>query len=373
MFSIPMKKTHERIAGLRQRIHNMPEDMQRAEIDAELEKNWNEVMGKAEKYVQGQNILANGGWFSTMSLGNWVTLCAEAGVEIVPSRLGAVINPLMIFDISMNGMTDRQMEAFSTFLQGFQDIAEDEIIRFDTSAPGEVKAIMALGRDSGASPAWKGYTRNETGIVFPKVTDERLVTNLMENPENASPVWIRKWIEPVMMQGCRDTGYQNAVIPEDRMAEGETLPEGTGDLFPCEWRVYVENGEIQAISNYYTAIDRGASEEDERTALAMAAEAKRATEALLTVIRETGAIPHHPRYEHRDGFDADGIHFSLDFLEARDDSAPMGRRLVMIEGGPAHLRNPNWGAHPTCFGVSTPPAGLALSVDDIRPLSALDA
>ncbi len=201
--------------------------------------------------------------------------------------------------------------------------------------------------------------------------DKRLVDNLLANPENASPVWIRKWIEPMMLKGDRDKGYQSAVMPKDRLAEGESLPAGSGDLFPCEWRVYVKDGAIKAISNYYTSIARGETAEDEEIALEMARQARRATERLLAKLAEIKAIPHHPMYEHRDDLDPDGIHFSLDFIEARDDTAPMGRRLIMIEGGPAHLRNPNWGAHPTCFGVETDPEGLALSITDIRPMDTI--
>lgn len=372
MFSMPLQKIQQRIRDIAQRTHNQPDDMQKAAIEEELERGWQEVMGKAEQYVQGAHILERGGWFSTMSLGNWTTLCEAVGVEMVPSRLGAVVDPVTIFDIAQNGLREERMDEMQSFLQGFQDIAEDEIVRFDTSAPSEVKAAMTLGRDTGATPAWSGYTRNESGIVFPKFQDERLVRNMMENPENHSPVWIRKWIEPVMMQGCRNTGWQRAVFPEDRLEDGQSLPEGTGDLFPCEWRVYVKNGEIVAISNYYTAIDRGLTPEDEEIALAMASQARHAAQALLAKLAEVGATPHHPMYEHRDGFDPDGIHFSLDFMEARDDTAPMGRRLVMLEGGPAHLRNPNWGAHPCCFGIEHEPEGLALSAEDIRPLSALD-
>lgn len=351
----------------------MSEDARNAEIEKELEKNWQEVMGKAEQYRQGPDILERGGWFSTMSLGNWMVLCDAAGVETIPSRLGGVVNPVMILDIAENGLKDCWMSDLQAFLQGFQDIAEDEVIRFDVSAPSEVKAAMTLGRDGGETPAWKGYDRKASGHVFPHITDKRLVDNLMANPENSSPVWIRKWVEPVMLPGDRDKGYQKAVLPEHRMPDGEHLPEGSGSLFPCEWRVYVKNGRIVAISNYYTAISRGDTPEDEAIALEMARQARAATERLLEGLDTCKAIPHHPMYEHRETLDPDGVHFTLDFLEARDDTAPTGRRLVMIEGGPAHLRNPNWGAHPTCFGVKIDPDGLALSVDDIRPLASLDA
>lgn len=367
MLSMPLAKIQQRIKDRLARSHNLPKEIQDAAIQEELDRGWEETMGKAENYRQGANILREGGHFSTMSLGNWLTLCEVAGVPMVPTRFAAAVNPVMVFALSQGHDPAPFMDDLQTFLPAFQDIGDNEIVRFDTSAPTEVKAVMTLGRDTGATPAWKGYTRNDNGIVFPQMHDERLVTLLMENPENSSPVWIREWVEPVMMTGDRNTGWQRAVMPADRMAEGQSLPEGAGNQFPCEWRVYVKNGEVVAISNYYTAIDRGVGD-DEPIALAMAQEAKTHADALLAVLKEHNAIPHHPMYEHRDDLDPDAVHFSLDFLEVADEAAPMGRRLVMLEGGPAHLRNPNWGAHPCCFGPSQDPKGLALSADDIRPL-----
>jgi len=372
MLSMPLHKIAARIRERVARTHNMPKEMARIEIEAEIERGWAETMGKAEKYVQGRFLVERGGWFSAMSLGNWITLCEEADVEMIPSRFAGMLNPVLVFDMTMNGFSEKWMDDLQHIAGAIQDIGEDEILRFDTSAPTEVKAIMTLGRDSGAAPAWRGYTRNAAGIAFPVLRDKRLADTLMSNPEDRSPLWIRKWVEPVMMSGDRNKGYQSAVMPEHRISEGQSLPEGTGNLFPCEWRVYVKNGEITAISNYYTSIARGTDAQDEQIALAMARQCRVQTRKLLDVIARTGAVPHHPMYEHRDGLDPDAIHFSLDFIEARDDSAPMGRRLMMIEGGPAHLRNPNWGAHPTCFGVAQEPEGLALSIDDIRALSALD-
>lgn len=370
MFSMPLSKIRQRLQDRVARSHNLPKELQDAAIQEELDRGWDEIMGKAENYRQGSHILDGDCHFSTMSLGNWITLCETAGVPMAPSRFAATINPVTVFALSAGHDPAQFMDDLQQFIPAFQDIEDDEIIRFDTSAPNEVKALMTLGRADGETPAWRGYRRNDSGIVFPQMSDERLVSNLMANPENSSPVWIRKWVEPVMMTGCRTTGWQRAVMPEDRLKDGETLPAGAGDLFPCEWRVYVKNGEITAISNYYTAIDRGVGD-DAPIALAMAAEARDHAQSLLDTIKSLNVVPHHPMYEHRDDLDPDAIHFSLDFLEVADETAPMGRKLIMLEGGPAHLRNPNWGAHPCCFGPARDPKGLALSADDIRPLECL--
>ena len=373
MFAMPMKKLGERIRAVAARSHNMPEDMRKAAIQDEIDAGWNETMGKAETYVQGAHILEHGGYFSTLSLGNWHTLCEAADVEVVPARVVAVINPIHAFDIHMNGVSDSNIEMLQKISNGIQDIAEDEILRFDSCISSIIKVQMTLGRDSGAVPSVTGWFRTPDGTVLPELHDERIVPVLMEDPQNAAPVWARKWIPPVMMQGNARAGYQTAMQPEHQLAEGDDLPAGAGDLFPCEWRVFVKDGAVKAIGNYYPQIARGTDPEDEKAALAMAAEAREMAERLIAKIHELAAIPHHPRYELRDGFNPDGMHFSLDFLEVEDSTRPSGRRLVMLEGGPAHLRAPNWGAHPVSFGTAREPEGLALSSTDIRPLTVLDA
>ena len=374
MFSMPMKKVAERIRAVSRRTHNMPEDMRRAEIQSELDANWDRLMGKAETYLQGAHILEQGGHFSCLSMGNWHTLCEAAGIEITPGRVVAVINPVEAFDAQMIGVNERNMGFLHAITNGIQDIAEDEILRFDACVSGEMKAEIGAGRVSGGVVETKGWRRREDGVVFPEMPDQRIVQQMMDDPQNAAPVWVRKWVEPVMLPGSADAGYAAArQAHEAELEEGQTLASDAGDLFPCEWRVFVRNGAVVAVGNYYPQIARGTTPEDEAVALAMVAEAKRAAETLVARLAEAGAIPHHPRYEDRDGFDPDGVHFSLDFLEVEDADAPHGRRLVMIEGGPAHLRNPNWGAHPVSFGVAEEPSGIALSTADIRPRADLDA
>lgn len=372
MFSMPIAAINKRLTDAFARMHNMPEDMKKDETQILLDTTWDEIMGKAETYVQGPHIIERGGYFSTLSLGNWMTLCNAADVEIVPSRLAAVVNPVFLFSVAMNGLHEDQMEEMSEFLGGFQDIEEDEIVRFDTGAGTPLKTELTLGRADGSCPAYRGYNTRGT-TVFPDFDDQRIINLMMECTDAQAPVWIRKWVEPAMMEGNATAGYRSAVLPgESTLPEGETITGGWGNLFPCEWRVFVLNGEVTAVGNYYPQVSRGLTPEDETRALAMARAAKEAAQRLIAKMRDLHAIPHSPKYEMRPGFDADAIHFSLDFLEVEDDTAPEGRRLVMIEGGPAHLRNPNWGAHPVAFGTAKAPEGVALSTSDIRPLSVLD-
>jgi hypothetical protein len=293
---------------------------------------------------------------------------------VIPSRLACVVDPVFLLDVSMNGLRDNRMDEMQSFLGGFQDIEDDEIVRFDSCASSELKSEITLGRATGTIPDNRGYTRKGE-IVFPDFQNDRIIEQTMEDPQNQAPVWIRKWVEPVMMEGDATAGYRSAVPAghPGELAEDEYLPEGAGTLFPCEWRVFVKNGEVSAVGNYYPQISRGDTPEDEEIALAMVTQARDAARRLIQEIKTANAIPHHPRYELRKGFDPDGIHFSLDFVEVSDDAAPMGRRLVMIEGGPAHLRGPIWGAHPVSFGTSVEPVGIALSLSDIRSRADLES
>lgn len=89
---------------------------------------------------------------------------------------------------------------------------------------------------------------------------------------------------------------------------------------------------------------------------------------MIDAVREAGAVAHHPQYEDhlRKGVDPDGGHFTIDFMEAEDASAPFGRRIVMVDAGVGHLRNPPFGAHPVSFGGDKDPEGVAFGLGDVR-------
>jgi len=370
MLPMSLKPIEDRIRALVARTHNLTKEMREAALKEEIEKGWRDSMGKAERYVRGVYILERGGHFNTLSLGNWVTVAEAAGIETIPTRLACVVDPVMLMQVAMHGVSDTSLDGMSKFIGSLQSMREDEILRFDPCAAGEFKQIFAFGRADNGLPPFTGIARTEHGI-FPVLEDQRLLDQFIGNPENEMPVWLRRWVAPVMMEGDARVGHMVANLPEHRPGPDDEMPRGTGNLYPCEWRVFVLHGEIAAIGNYYPQISRGHTEEDLAVALRMAAEARAATSRIISLIRDCGAIPHHPRYEMREGFDPDAIHFSIDFIEAEDADAPDGRRLVLLEGGPAHLRHPHWGANPVSFGTEAAPAGLALGPGNIRPLESL--
>lgn len=380
MFALPVQALNDRLRALHRRLHNMPEDMARETLEAHLEETWQDAMGKAERYAEGPQILEAGGHFSTMSLGNWLTVAHAAGLPAVPTRLAGVVDPLMVFDIARNGVSEKWMAPMQELLGGVQDIRDDQIVRFDACATAALKGAMTEGRGTGdAGAPVRGWRRTEAGVVMIDLADDRLVHHLMENPANASPVWVRDWVSAAMRPGDPALGLTRAAPSAAQTLSDEEAPAGERALYPCEWRVFVQDGRVIAVGNYYPQIHRGMTADgapdpdDAARARRMAGQARDATDRVLAVLRDHGAIPHHPKYEMRDGFDPDGMHFSLDFIEVADDDAPDGRRLMLLEGGPAHLRAPNWGAHPVSFGLTQAPRGYAPGLDDVQPLTVLDA
>lgn len=391
MFSMPKIAIERRIRALRARLGNLPEAEMKAALEEGMEDQWAQIMGKAEAYVQGGDVLEKGGHFSAASTGNWFLIADAAGVNRIPAEVISVVSPILLFDAYtnlLNAASQEQIdaffarndEAFSRFVNDIQRVGENQIIRYDTGADSRLKAQLALGRSEGTIPEFRGY-RKTPNALLPDF-DERIVEHLMENPENQSPVWARDWVEPRMSAGDRGNAFSYMLKPEDvarasdpmtpedqagkidvnaeRPDYGDVPSEGT--LFPHEWRVFVRDGEVKGVGNYYTQISRAKTPEDEQdaaeTAMAIVAMAQR----MVDLIKDKGAIPHHPQYEDpsRKGFSPDAGHFTLDFMETADG------RIVLVDAGVGHLRNPPFGAHPVSFGAAKEPEGVAFGLGDVR-------
>lgn len=397
MFSLPSLAVTRKILQLRNRFGNLPEDEMREAMEEGMETQWDALMSKAESYVQGEEVLEKGGHFSAASCGNWFLIADAAGVERVPGRVVSVISSTLVMSAYMNLMNAKDEaqraaffeahgDEFGRFFNDLQVVEEDEVLRFDTGADGRLKHELAFGRENGLIPEFKGYQRRD-GVVVPDF-DERIVDHAMANPENQSPVWARKWVELAMLEGDREQGFiytlnksdmERAMDPmSDEQNSGDIgvdeeqvsyagAPE-TGNKFPREWRVFVKNGEIRAIGNYYTQIARARTAEDEQDAAQAVVDVHEAASRMLAIIKEKVAIPHHPQYEDptRKDFDPDAIHFTIDFAEVVDPEHPLGRRVVLMDAGVGHLRNPPFGANPVSFGSRQEPEGVAFAFGDVR-------
>lgn len=391
MFSLPKASIERHLRALRARLGNLPEADMKEAYAAGMESEWDRMMAKAENYVQGPDVLEKGGHFSAASVGNWFLVADAAGVERVPAEVVSVVSPVLMMDMYtnlMNAESQEQIDAFfarngdefSRLVNDLQRIGPNQIVRYDTSADGRLKAQLALGRDTGEIPEFKGYRQTPTAIL--PDFDERILQLLMENPENSSPVWARDWVVPRMSSGTRENAFSYTVnaadleraadpmTPDDEAGNVGVDPQrmdygdhaSDGNLFPHEWRVFIRNGEVRAVGNYYTQISRATTEDDLIEAAQTVMEIRNMAQRIVDVLKEKEAVPHHPQYEDasRLRFDPDAGHFTLDFMETADG------RIILVDAGVGHLRNPPFGAHPVSFGAEKEPEGVAFGLGDIR-------
>lgn len=319
------------------------------------------------------------GTFDSCDLRHWIVLAEMAGVPVIPAReilaldgdeMAALTGPVQIPDQVMDRIrkglrmafpapsghaeepaSAREVErirqrAVEKTLDAGDLIPPGHVVRTAICGPNTMKALAGTGtlRDQDTAAAFDGVTvgcgwvreGNRTRI---DVTDERFVALQARGHEDTFRFLIRPWFEA----GRRNEGI------DPHFGTGPNAAQS----WPAEWRVYVRNGEVVAVGNYYAwagSVDSDAA----RGAL----KAKRAAEKILDVMRERGVEPvttdlfisHWHKgsgevseileYQNRE-FPLEDLHFTLDFIEGVDGEA------VLLEGGPPHL--PTGLAHPTAF------------------------
>lgn len=328
---------------LKQRFHNMPDDMRREAMEQAMEetvgKAFDAATAKCHHYAAGANLLEPRdrlAHFNTLSLGNWMELCHSAGIACVPARLAGVMRPTAAFGLSMGDvdtMTEADRAALSDISAALAGAGPNDVLRWDA---GMGERIKVFGQASLAPIGEaRGWAETQEGHRLPVFGSERLSNMFLAwpdpNPHNGMPCWIRPWTDARRIPAI--------------------APDGEDILTPVEWRVYVRDGEPVAVSSFYPSLADAPGDRDlEEMALALDA-----TRNLLGLMKEARLAPHHPRYELRDDLDPDAVHFTVDFLALPGEQAS----ILMLEAGPAHLRNPNFGASPCCFGPSIPPRGIA--------------
>jgi hypothetical protein len=320
------------IAEVKNRTHNLPEEMQREAMSDAISEDFDRAVEKCADYRMGDSILKNGGYFNTLGLGNWLSIAASAGIEAVPARLLSATSTIDLFAICMGhkGGVEKRLSAFDADLSKIKD---SEILRFDACAYSGLKASLSEGRPK-IGDDQKGWKRRDSGEVDYAVCD-RLVDSFLNNPEPHMVAWARPIVDPLLRQGWSSTSG----------APGE---------WPKEWRVYVEAGEVVGVSNYY--LQSSATDGE----IPQAEKAISLTQQIIDALKQSSAYPHHPRYEGARNTETQS--FSADWMEIN------GGGMFLVEAGPAHLRSPNWGAHPCCFDHRKGVYGMALALGDNRPL-----
>lgn len=338
MMLLDPNKLNDEIERARAVGHNLPPDMLGDRIAESIGDYFDKVTEKCHSYVIGDQILDQGGHFDVISLGNWMSIAARVGVPTVPTRIIHVMNTLHAFSMSMGN--DHQgrpefLDMDNAFMDRLQYVLPNEMLRFDQCASMWTKSALSEGESNLSGPAM-GWV-SEKGRIVP-VMCERLSRQFLESTSEHTLVHAREIVKP-------------------RTRTGWTINGKPGE-WPIEWRVYVEDGDVVGVSNYYP---QSPSQMSADTADQIRMCVHR-TREIVAALREAEAYPHHPRYE---GVFENDPTFTLDFIVTSDD-------VLLIEGGPGHVFDPPWGAHPCCFNPVKGIRGLALGPGDTVELPVYD-
>lgn len=230
------------------------------------------------------------GSFPAASLRAWLSIAQCCGVPHVPAQYEAAlpIEPLLRFDAPIEG-TQEVLAA----LQYLNEKVEDgRMLRWDCCAPWGVKCAMGNG--------FKQPSRSEMAL---DPGDPRAFDLIYDFPAEDIEVFSRPWVHAMMFED-----------------------------FPVEFRVFIEEGKVVGVSNYYPQ----RALPDHPRIRQMVSEITRYAQRMVQKAKDRDLRPWMPRVAaaHQPSFSA-----TLDFLVLSS------ARVVLLEGGPGF----GFGAHPCCF------------------------
>ncbi len=228
------------------------------------------------------------GTFPAASLVAWLGLAERAGIPAVRAEVVETLN----IDAVLRS-DDPQAEGAPQVIARLEAINEGlpvgEMLRWDCCAGFEIKAALSEGRLPEGGECQVGL-------------DPRSFDLLYEFPAESIAVVQRPWVKAQGLDG-----------------------------YPVEFRVYVAQGKIHAVANYYLQRplpDSPAIQEAVQAAM-------RSTQALIAQAQQEALAPAMPGQNDPQG-DWAG---TLDFLVAEDG------QVLFLEAGPGW----GWGAHPCVF------------------------
>lgn len=230
--------------------------------------------------------------FCPVSLEDWLQVCKEAKVPTVPAtRIAAMGREDYLSFDSPGEHQDRLRAAMREVEAALQP---GHMLRFDCCAPIETKSRLARGLHE-----W------HPDMNLFVLDDSRLFDIIWEYPKDEVPIWGRPW--------------QDAQIVDE---------------YPVEYRAFVTDGQLAGISSYYPQRPLPLFQQhlDDVRAL---------TQRLIDHVPtpflwlESLFLPEFGKKH-----DLNGVHFTADFIAARDT-----QEILFLEGGPPH----ELGAHPCCF------------------------
>lgn len=229
--------------------------------------------------------------FCPVSLADWLALSTTAGVPHVPAQLVTTLNRC---DCAMFDQPGPHQERLGLAFADMQNASKpNHMMRFDFCSSSETKYRLANGLHQ-----WDPAVRELT------IDDPRVFDIMMEFPKERIPVWQRPWIDAAILDG-----------------------------YPVEYRVFVNDGRIAGISNYYP--QRPLPRDDQQIQRVRELTHQLISAAQPPFLWNTGLLSRH-FHETRD---PDNVHFTADYIVASDDE------VLFLEGGTPH----ELGAHPCCF------------------------
>ena len=229
--------------------------------------------------------------FCPVSLTDWLELCRKTGVPHVPAENIATIQAQDWLYFDTPGEHQDRLALVRQEIQA--KLKPDHMLRYDFCAPLETKIRLGSGQPT--------FHTDMTGFIL---DDPRAFDILYEFPRESVPIHQRPWA-PAQIQ----------------------------DGYPVEYRVFVREGRIQGISNYYPQrqLERHSDHLDRALEL---------TNALIEHVPTPFLWPTSPMAPWVFTlYGRDRVHFTADFMVTTEGE------MLLIEGGPPH----EMGAHPCCF------------------------
>lgn len=305
----------------------LPESMSLEQVLANLHKRAVYPFNAFRDHNKSMNV------FPSVSLNRWVQLAAAAGVPHVPASV-AYLLPKEAFVLAEECRPEDQVHWDALKKLG-SEIGPNEMLRWDCCASYDLKHRMStvkadvVAREDGERDPDNASTPPWRWALSPM--DPRAFDIVPEYPAECIPVMRRPWI--------------NA-----RMA-------GT---HPVEYRVFVQDGQVIGLANYYLQRDLALDDTVRSEIEAVLEEAGK----LVQLMASEGHSPWTQRQYEEPTDTVQGASCSMDFL-----ITDYGQALFLEAGPPFGL-----GAHPCAFvrhdQATTSVNGVALiSGGEILPLS----
>lgn len=316
--------------------------------------------------------------FDACDLRHWLALSERAGVPFVPAREVLVLNEaemsaasgqVRLPETAARRRVQAELEKRPDLLSGapqsdagvdggdlyerlmtaMDDVPEGWMVRSNRCGPSTLKALAGFGAAGPEAPEVRFGADLEIGPGWVRrgnrraidAGDKRIVESCAQGPaEGACSFLARPWIEA-----------DRFFVGEDPHRHG--TPFAGKGVWPAEWRVFVEDGQVKGVSFYY-----GWCGEANKENAIIALEAADLTQRIVDEAARISAFPRYMDIEfmranrnpdilgnetiqgYLEDFGREKIACTLDFIETKDG-------LMLLEGGPAN--SPFGGGHPCAF------------------------